>query len=230
MNSVSDKIRKKLFSMQDIEYRDFHSKLMPTVERDRIIGVRIPRLRKYAAELSKDKNAAEFLKALPHYYYEENSLHGFLLEKIRDYDTLIEALDVFLPYVDNWATCDMMSFKLFKKHTAELKMKIKQWIESENIYAVRFAIVTLMKFYLTDAFFEESMDWVAGVKSQEYYIKMAVAWYFATALHHQYDTAITYLTERRLDSWTHNKTIRKAIESFRIADEVKSYLRSLSVK
>ncbi len=230
MIAAVSKIRDELFLRQDVEYRDFHSHLMPTVEKDRVIGVRTPDLRKYAAEISGSKEAEEFLKALPHYYYEENNLHAFLLEKVKDYDALICALDEFLPCVDNWATCDMMSPKIFSRNLSRLHSKIAEWLSSENTYAVRFAIVTLMKLYLTDqTFLPEYAELVANVKSEEYYVKMAVAWYFATALCFQYDAVITYLTERRLDDWTHNKTIRKAIESRRITDDCKKYLRTLQV-
>lgn len=230
MTIIENKIRDKLFSLQDVGYKDFHSRLMPTVEKERIIGVRTPDLRKYAAEISGTKEAEEFFKDLPHYYYEENNLHAFLIEKITDYDVLIRRLDKFLPCVDNWATCDMMSPKIFGRNLSRLHSKITEWLSSENTYAVRFAIVMLMKLYLSDeAFLPEYAKWVANVKSEEYYIKMAVAWYFATALCFQYDTVIAYLTERRLDDWTHNKTIRKAIESRRITDDCKNYLRTLQV-
>lgn len=230
MVAVSDEIQSKLFSLQDLEYKEFHSRLMPTVEKERIIGVRTPQLRKYASEICRDKNAGEFLKVLPHYYYEENNLHAFLIEKIKDYDALIRALDDFLPYVDNWATCDMLSPKILRKHLPQLRGKIKKWLSSEDVYTVRFGIVTLMKLYLTDDVFNpEYAEWVASVRRDEYYIKMAVAWYFATALSYQYDSVISYLTDMKLDAWTHNKTIRKAIESRRIADDCKNYLRTLQV-
>lgn len=228
MTSV-DAIRNELLGMRDDKYRAFHSKLMPTVDFERVIGIRTPQLRKYAVSLSKTQQADAFLKHLPHYYYEENNLHAFLLERIKDYDVLVSALDEFLPYVDNWATCDMMSPKAFTQNKRGLAEKIREWLCSEDVYAVRFAVVTLMKLYLDEDFDEKYMLWVSQVNSTEYYIKMAVAWYFATALAKQYDAAIKYLTQRRLDNWTHNKTIRKAIESNRISDSCKQYLRTLQI-
>ena len=215
--------------MQDNGYRAFHSKLMPTMDAERVIGIRTPVLRKYAAKLSKTNDAQFFLNDLPHCYYEENNLHAFLLEKIKDFDELVKRLDEFLPHVDNRATCDMMSPKAFASNKDRLEEKLYEWLHSEHLYAVRFAIVTLMKLYLNEDFDEKYMQWVSGVKSSEYYIKMAVAWYFATALAKQYDAAIPYITGRCLDEWTHNKTIRKAIESNRISDSCKQYLRTLQI-
>lgn len=223
-------IQKRLFEMQDINYKEFHSKLMPTVDKEKIIGVRTPVLRKFAKEYAKCEESKSFLKQLPHKFYEEDNLHAFIIEVMSDFGDAIKAVDEFLTYMDNWATCDMMSPKVFKKHLPELEKYIKMWIKSDEIYRVRFAIDMLMKFYLDDETYRtEYLDMVAEVSSDEYYIKMVVAWYFATALAKQYDDAIKILTEYRLDSWTHNKTIQKAIESYRISAEKKIYLKQLKI-
>lgn len=225
-----DFILNRLFEMRDIEYRDFNSKLIPTVPKDLIIGVRTPELRKFANEIKRTEYAKEFLKILPHKYYEENNLHAFLIESIADYDMCVAELNRFLPFVDNWATCDMMRPKIFKKHLPELACQIKIWIDSPDVYTVRFAVEMLMKFYLDDNFGVEFADMVASIRSDEYYVKMMQAWYFATALAKQYVSVIGYLERGALDTDTHNKTIRKAIESYRITDEQKEYLRTLKKK
>ena len=223
-------IRDRLFELQDLSYRDFQCKLMPTVDPDTVIGVRTPELRKLAKSFSKEPEAEAFLRTLPHRYYEENNLHGFLIETMKDYSQVIAALDAFLPYVDNWATCDLMSPKIFKKHLPELREQIQVWMASSHTYTIRFGIEMLMTFYLDEQFQPEYLDWVADVHSEEYYVNMMIAWYFATALAKQYDAALPYLQEHRLEPWTHNKAIQKAIESYRITDEQKAYLRSLKVK
>lgn len=220
-------IREHLFEMQDLKYRDFHSKLMPTVSKELIIGVRTPDLRLFAKEISKTPYAQEFIANLPHKYYEENNLHAFLIESIKDYDLCIKEINRFLPFVDNWATCDMMRPKIFKKHLPELFESIKIWLKSDDTYTVRFAIEMLMCFYLDDFFSPEYPEMISKICSDEYYIKMMQAWYFATALAKQYDAVIPYLEQNKLDADTHNKTIRKAIESFRITDYQKKYLRTL---
>lgn len=230
MNSIEEKFRKRLFELQDLKYKEFQCRLMPNVDPDAVIGVRTPELRKLAKELSKLPEAAKFLAILPHKYYEENNLHGFLIETIRDYDACIAAIEAFLPYVDNWATCDLMSPKVFKKHLPELYGKIKVWLTSDLTYTVRFGIEMLMSLYLDDEFQPEMLELVADVHSDEYYINMMVAWYFATALAKKYDAALPYIKARRLKKWTHNKTIQKAVESYRISGEVKAYLRTLKVK
>lgn len=231
-DSVIRQIRSELFAMQDIAYRDFHSKLMPTIDKELVIGVRTPQLRKFSKDFYKIHRAeAEiFINMLPHTYYEENNLHAFLIEQIKDYDVCIQALDAFLPYVDNWATCDMMAPKVFKKHLMQLLCDIKRWIASEHTYMIRFAIDMLMKFYLDEEFRIEQADMVANVQSDEYYIKMVIAWYFATALAKQYDEVLPYIEENRLDVWTHNKTIQKAVESYRITPQQKAYLKTLKRK
>ncbi len=227
---VDAMVQTKLFEMQDLKYKEFQCKLMPTVNPETVIGVRTPELRKFAREFSQTPQAAEFLKILPHTYYEENNLQGFLIERIKDYDTAIAAVEAFLPYIDNWATCDLISPKIFKKHLPELYKKINVWLKSSHTYTVRFGIGMLMSFYLGEDFKPEMLELVAGVRSQEYYINMMIAWYFATALAKQYDAALPFLQEQRLEKWTHNKTIQKAIESYRINDDVKTYLRTLKAK
>ncbi|MBE6871388.1 MAG: DNA alkylation repair protein [Ruminococcaceae bacterium] len=218
----------QLFSLQDTSYRDFHSRLMPTVDKSRIIGVRTPALRNFAKSLTKEQ-AFLFMSALPHYYYEENNLHAFLIERITDFDECITELDRFLPYVDNWATCDMMRPKIFKKHTDGLLPHIKLWLESEHIYTVRFAIEMLMVFYSDEKFHPVFSDMVSSVRSDEYYVKMMVAWYFATLLSKHYIAVLPYIEQARLDKWTHNKAIQKAVESYRITSEQKAFLKTLKL-
>lgn len=230
MSNERDYIQQRLFDLQDLEYRAFHSKLMPTVDSSKIIGVRTPALRKLAKELAKTQEAEPFLQTLPHEYYEENNLHAFLVEGIKDYDECIASVNAFLPYVDNWATCDMMSPKCFKNHLAELLDSIKRWIASDWTYTIRFGIGMLMKFYLDDEFDMAYPEIVAGVSSEEYYVNMMIAWYFATALAKQYDAVLPFIEERRLGMWTHNKAIQKAVESYRITKEQKEYLKSLKIR
>ncbi|PYG87334.1 3-methyladenine DNA glycosylase AlkD [Ruminiclostridium sufflavum DSM 19573] len=230
MNEIEKNIQHRLFELQDIKYKEFASKLMPTVNPETVIGVRTPDLRRLAREYSKTPEWREFIKILPHAYYEENNLHGFLIETIRDYGTAAAAVDEFLPYVDNWATCDLLSPKIFKKNLSELYKKINEWLKSDRTYTVRFGIGMLMGFYLDENFRPDMLELVADIHSDEYYINMMIAWYFATALAKQYETAIPYILEQRLEKWTHNKTIQKAIESYRISDEAKLYLKTLKVK
>ncbi len=220
-------ILNRLFELQDLKYRDFHSRLMPTVSKDLIIGVRTPDLRQLAKELKNTPHASEFLKKLPHQYYEENNLHAFLIEEIKDYDSCIEELNKFLPFVDNWATCDMMRPKIFKKNLPELLEQIKTWLASGETYTVRFGIEMLMLYYLDVHFKPEYPEMISQIRSEEYYIKMMQAWYFATALAKRYDDIVPYIEQNKLDSDTHNKAIQKAIESYRITPEQKAYLRTL---
>lgn len=227
---MSAAITERLFSMQDKKYREFHCRLMPTVDPDTVIGVRAPDMRKLAKELYGTDEAKAFLAELPHNYYDENNLHGRLLTLMKDYDTCIAEVERFLPYIDNWATCDGLSPKIFKKHLPELLEHIRVWIVSDETYTVRFAIGMLLQFYLDDAFDAQYLDMVAAVKSEEYYVNMMIAWYFATALAKQYDAAIPYLETPHLDVWTHNKTIQKAVESYRITDAQKTYLKGLKRK
>lgn len=223
-------IQKQLFKMQDTGYRDFQSKLMPSVDKERVIGVRTPQLRAFAKELGKSQEAEQFLHQLPHQYYEENNLHGMLIAAVKNYEECVEKVKEFLPYVDNWATCDLLRPAVFKKHLPELSGEIKAWIGSEKTYTVRFGIGILLSYYLDEGFDTEYLEWAAQIRSQEYYINMMTAWYFATALAKQYEKTLPYLTEQRLDVWTHNKTIQKAIESYRISPEQKAYLRGLKRK
>lgn len=228
---VIRQVQKELFAMQDVQYREFHSKLIPNIDPEKIIGVRTPALRKYAKQFAKTAGAAEFLLQLPHTYYEENNLHAFLLEQIKDYETCVAQWNRFLPYVDNWATCDMPSPKVFKKHLQELLTEIRRWMASGETYTVRFGIGMLMKLYLEEETFSpEYLEWVAAVRSEEYYVNMMAAWYFATALAKQWEAAVPYIEERRLGQWRHNKSIQKAVESYRITPEQKAYLRELRWK
>lgn len=220
-------VQKELFSMQDEAYRAFQAKLMPTVDMETIIGVRTPALRKFAKAFAKTDKAAEFLHTLPHRYYEENNLHAFLVEQIRDFDACIAALDAFLPYVDNWATCDSMAPKVLGKHQEKLPGHIRRWLSGEETYTVRFAVGLLMRYFLDDSFSPEYLQWVANLKSEEYYIRMMAAWYFATALAKQYEAALPVLQMGVLETWTHNKAIQKALESYRITPEQKVFLRTL---
>ena len=220
-------IRDRLFALQDPEYRLFQSKLMPTVDPARVIGVRIPDLRKLSRELAGTEQAAAFVRQLPHDYYEENNLHGFLIASLRDYGETVAALEAFLPYVDNWATCDLLHPRAFDKRPEALPDQLFRWLQSDRTYTVRFAMGMLMSLYLDEAFRPGYAAWVAGVKSEEYYVNMMAAWYFATALAKRWDDVFPYLTDHRLPVWTHNKAIQKAIESRRISPEQKQILRSL---
>ncbi len=222
---TTEELRERLFSLQDEKYRDFQRKLIPNIPGESIIGVRTPELKKLAKEMSG--GAEEFLAQLPHRYFEENQLHAFLISGMKDFGECIRRLEEFLPYVDNWATCDQMSVKAFKKHTGELIEHIRRWISSGRTYTVRFGIGCLLSFYLDGEFREEYLEMAAGVRSEEYYVNMMTAWYFATALAKQYDSALPYIENRRLDEWTHRKAIQKALESYRVTDEQKEYLRTL---
>lgn len=225
--SADKMIQNRLFEMQDLEYQVFQSRLIPTVERGRIIGIRVPQLRSFAKELGETKEAAEFMERLPHDYYDEDNLHACLIAQIREFDTVIEKLNDFLPYIDNWATCDMLRPGIFKKHLPELLVHIKKWVRSDHLYTVRFGLEMLMLFYLEDQFEPEYLDLAADVNREEYYVRMMVAWFFATALAKQYEFALPYLEGNRLSVWVHNKTIQKATESYRITEEQKNYLKKL---
>ena len=220
-------IQRMLFALRDPAYQAFQSKLMPTVDPALVIGVRMPALRKLAKELAGTPEAEDFLRQLPHRYYEENNLHGLLISAYRDYGAAVAALEEFLPRVDNWATCDLLSPRAFEKRPPELPEQIRRWIRDERPYTVRFALGMLLSFYLDEAFRPEYLELAAGVRREEYYVRMMVAWYFATALAKQYGAALPYLEDRRLDRWTHNKTIQKAVESYRIPPERKEALRAL---
>ena len=220
-------ITERLLSLADEGYRQFQIPLMPTVDPERVIGVRTPVLRKLAKELAGTPEAESFLRQLPHTYYEENNLHAFLVEQIRDYTTCVAAIDTFLPYVDNWSTCDGWSPKVLKKHSEDLLGKIREWMASEHPYTVRFGIGMLQRHFLDDRFLPEYLDWVAAIHREEYYVRMMVAWFFATALAKQYEATLPYIEEHCLPDWTHNKAIQKARESYRVSTEHKQYLHTL---
>lgn len=225
-----ESIQKHLQELRDEAYKQFHSKLIPGVPPEMILGVRTPAMRKFAKELVKAGETEEFLRALPHTYYDENVLHGCILSLGKDYEKTVEEVERFLPYVDNWAVCDLLSPKVFKKHTKELLPHIENWLASDHTYTIRFGMGMLLTFYLDEEFDPAYPAMVAQVKSDEYYVKMMAAWYFATALAKQYDAVIGYLLDGKLEEWTHNKTIQKAIESYRITDERKAYLRTLKIR
>ena len=227
---VIQKVQQDLFTMQDLKYRDFHAKLMPTVDKDSVIGVRVPMLRAYAKKFGKTEEAKQFLEILSHQYYEENNLHGLLIDQMKDYELCIEELIRFLPYINNWATCDILSVKAVKGHLDSYIKNIYQWLESDYTYTIRFGINMLMRYYLEEEFKIEYPEKVAAIRSEEYYVNMARAWYFATALAKKYDQVLPFLEEQKMDVWTHNKTIQKAIESYRITPEQKEYLRTLKIK
>ena len=223
-------IQKRLFALQDKPYGDFTAKLNPTVDPDTIIGVRLPALRKLAKELRGTEEADGFLHTLPHTYLEENHLHSFLLCDIKDFDTAIVEIERFLPYVDNWAVCDSIRLKAFNKNPERLLPYIDKWLKSTETYTIRCGILNLMNLFLDQRFDPAYPEMVAAVKSDEYYVNMMIAWYFATALAKQYEAAAPYIEQERLDKWTHNKAIRKAVESYRVTDEHKAYLKTLRRK
>lgn len=223
-------IRKELFALQDEKYRAFQVKLFPTLDPDTIIGVRTPDLRGYAKKLLKEEGISSFLSDLPHKYFDENQLHAFIVSEMKDYGRCIEEVSCFLPYVDNWATCDQMSPKVFKKHLPELLECIREWIGSGKTYTIRFAVGMLLEHYLDDAFDLKYPEIVASIRSSEYYVNMMIAWYFATALAKQYEAILPFIEGRKLDAWTHNKAIQKAIESYRITPEQKEYLKTLKIR
>ena len=222
-------IKDKLFAIKDEKYREFQASLMPTVAREKIIGVRTPLLRKLAKEMHSTPEAENFITDLPHRYYEEDNLHAFLIEQIVDFDTVLAETERFLPYIDNWATCDSFTPKAFKKYPERLLPTIEKWLCTDKTYTVRYAIKLLMTFFLDERFDECYLKMVAAVQSEEYYIKMMIAWYFATALAKQYEVAVVYIENKTLSPWVHNKAIQKAIESYRISPESKNYLRKLKI-
>ena len=222
-------MKEELFKLQDKKYQEMQFKIIPNIDNSTIIGVRTPELRKLAKKVIKD-NYKSFLEELPHKYFDENQLHAFIISEIKDYDECINYINKFLPYVDNWATCDQLSPKIFKKNTDKLINEIKKWIKSKETYTIRFGIGTLMQYYLNENYKEEYLELVSKIKSNEYYVNMMIAWYFATALAKQYNSTIKYIESNKLDTWVHNKTIQKAIESYRITDKQKEYLRSLKRK
>ena len=220
---------RKLYDLQDLKYRDMQIKIIPTVEPESVIGVRTPELKSIAKDILKDGNYKGFLEELPHRYFEENQLHAFIISGIKDLNECMEDLETFLPYVDNWATCDQMSPKIFRKHKDVLFSHVKEWVNSEKTYTVRFGVGMLMEHFLDDDFDPLYPELVAKLRSEEYYVNMMIAWYFATALAKQYESILPYIAEKRLDDWTHNKAIQKSLESKRITEEQKLYLKSLKV-
>lgn len=226
----SDAIFQRLSELSDPTYRDFHAGLIPNISPETILGVRVPALRKLARELRGSAEAQEFMAALPHEYYDENCLHGLLINDIKDFGATVSALDAFLPYVDNWAVCDLISPRSFKSRPPELAAHVRRWLDSSHSYTVRFGIGVLMSFYLDEGFEPAQLEAVAERCCEEYYVNMMVAWYFATALAKQPEAALPYIENRRLSRWTHNKAIQKSIESRRIPDETKAYLKTLRWK
>ena len=220
----------ELFRLQDKDYALMQARIIPTVSQDRIIGVRTPALRDFAKRLNKDQDIGEFLSYLPHQYFDEDQLHAFVISLEKDFGKCIAEVDAFLPFIDNWATCDQLSPKAFKKEPEKLIPYIQIWIKSDKTYTVRFAIGLLMQHFLDANFDTKYADMVAEVRSEEYYVKMMIAWYFATALAKHYELVLPYLEHKRLDTWAHNKAIQKSIESYRITDEQKAYLRTLKVR
>ncbi|MFQ8912449.1 MAG: DNA alkylation repair protein [Waltera sp.] len=223
------KAQELLFQLQDKGYRDFQSKLIPTIPVETIIGVRIPTIRKLAKEYGKDPESVEFLKQLPHSYYDENILHALLVAEIKDYEVCVKEVERFLPYVDNWAVCDIFSPKVFRKNKDKLIDKIREWTVSGHPYTCRFGMEMLMTHFLDEDFRVEYLEIPAAVHSEEYYVNMMIAWFYATALAKQWDATIGYIEDQRLDTWTHNKTIQKARESYRITPEQKEYLKTLKM-
>lgn len=226
MSEKLTRLQQQLFVLQDEEYRDFHSKLMPNIPKEDVIGIRVPVLRKFAKEFAKSDEKEKFLKELPHRYYEENNLHMMLLVEMKDYDGCMQEMERFHPYINNWATCDFPAPKCFEKHKKDVLEHIKIWIKSSQTYTVRYAIGMLMRLFLEDDFSAEYPQMVAEVSSEEYYINMMIAWYFATALAKQWDAVIPYIEQRKLSPWVHRKTIQKAVESYRITPGQKEYLKS----
>ncbi|MCR4702064.1 MAG: DNA alkylation repair protein [Saccharofermentans sp.] len=227
---ITDDIRAELLKNQDLGYRDLQKTTIPSADADSIIGVRTPVLRSIAKELAKRDDISVFLDNLPHKLFEENQLHAFILSGMKDLDECLKLVDRFLPYVDNWATCDQMSPKVFRKNKKLLLGYVEKWISSDLTYVKRFAIGMLIEHFLDEDFKPSYLSKVAKIRSEEYYVNMMIAWYFATALAKQYDQALPFIEKHKLDRWTHNKTIQKAVESYRITPEQKEYLKTLRRK
>ena len=225
-----DEIVAELFRMRDEDYACMQVKIIPTVAADRVIGVRTPALRTFAKSLHKDHDIESFLSCVPHQYFDEDQLHAFVISLEKDFDKCVTEVDAFLPFIDNWATCDQLSPKVFKKEPEKLFSYIQTWINSDKTFTVRFAIGMLMQHYLDANFDTKYADMVAEVRSEEYYVNMMIAWYFATALAKQYKLVLPYLEDKRLDTWVHNKAIQKSAESYRISDEQKTYLKTLKIR
>ena len=225
--ATDNEIRQQLLGMRDEKYASFQAKLIPGIDPDAVMGVRTPQLRSYAKKLVKEDAAGEFLKHLPHEYFDETQLHAFIISEIKDFDECMTEINRFLPFVDNWATCDQLSPKVFGKHKDRLLPQIINWMKSDETYTIRFGIGMLMQHYLDEDFRPEYPRLVAGIRSEEYYVNMMIAWYFATALAKQYQAVLPFIQDRKLDVWAHNKAIQKAVESYRITDSRKEYLKSL---
>lgn len=223
------KITNKLIELKDEKYAKFHAGLIPTIDPDTIIGVRVPEIRKLAVSYEKDEECEEFINSLPHKYYDENLLHAILLCRMKPFERCLEEVDRFLPYADNWAVTDCLRPKSFAKNKKLLFHKVQEWISSDETYICRFGIGILMAYYLDDDFQKEYLELPANIISDEYYVNMMIAWYYATALAKQWDSVIPYIEKRRLPKWVHNKTIQKARESYRISKEQKEYLKSLKM-
>lgn len=226
---IVDEIREELFALQDTAYRDFQSGLIPGLESDSMIGVRTPELRKLAKRMAKREEIGAFLEVLPHRYFDENQLHAFVISENKDFGRCMEEVNRFLPFVDNWATCDQMSPKVFRKHREEMLPYIKEWLASDRTYVLRFGIGMLMEHFLDEDFDPAYPEMVSKIRSEEYYVNMMIAWYFATALAKQYETVLPFIEKRRLAPFTHNKAIQKSVESSRITAKQKAHLRELKV-
>ncbi len=222
-------LHSKLYDIRDLKYRDMQIKIIPNINPETIIGVRTPELKSMAKEILKAGDHKDYLEELPHKYFEENQLHAFIISGLKDLNECMEELEKFLPFVDNWATCDQMSPKIFKKHKEVLLSHIKEWIRSEKTYTIRFGVGMLMEHFLDDDFDICYPEMVAKLRNEEYYVNMMTAWYFATALAKQYESILPFIEEKRLDDWTHNKAIQKSVESRRITEDKKKYLKSLKV-
>ena len=220
-------LQRRLFELQDKKYQAFHSKLIPNIEPAHVIGIRTPVLRNFAKAFAREDGVQAFLQELPHTYYEENNLHMMLITGIKDYEKCVRRIEEFLPYIDNWATCDLPLPKCFEKHKEELLVYIRKWISSDDTYTIRYGIGVLMRLYLEEDFCPEYPELVVNVRSEEYYVNMMIAWYLATALAKQWDVVIPYLEKHRLSDRVHRKTIQKAVESYRITPEQKIYLKKL---
>ena len=227
---ITKEIEQKLFELQDSGYREMQVKIIPNVDPETIIGVRTPALRDYAKSLAQRDDLRDFLDDVPHEYFDMNQLHAFIISAMKDYEMSMDEVEVFLPYVDNWATCDQMSPKVFKKNRDKILPHIMNWLGSDKTYTIRFGIGMLMEHFLDEDFDPKYLKTVAKIRSEEYYVNMMIAWYFATALAKQYDEAVPYIENKKLDTWTHNKAIQKSVESYRITAEQKEYLKSLKIK
>lgn len=222
-------LQQRLFSFRDAEYAAFQAKLTPGIPLDSFIGVRIPQLRKFAKAYAKEPDSTKFMQDLPHTYYDENMLHALLIAEVGDYERCMELTKQFLPYVDNWAVCDVLSPKVFRRHRPELLPNIHEWCSSSHTYTCRFGLEMLMTHFLDADFRPEYLELASSVRSNAYYVRMMVAWFFATALAKQWDATLPYIKHQRLAPWTHNKTIQKARESFRITPEQKELLKTMRI-